>query len=483
VLLLLGAVCTLPGTWSLPLIDRDEPRFAEASREMMERGDYIVPYFNNAYRFDKPPFIYWLQVGSYRLLGVHDFSARLPSVLCTLATALLIYGFGTRLHPERAAEERQRAGFLAGVIYVTALQVMIHARASVADAAMVLGVTAMMWAGFEVLRWIDKNPRRSGVLSPWWWLLALALALGFLAKGPVAWLPLVALGIAAWQNGGWQSFRRSGLFGALLVGAAISACWGVPALLETNGEFFRIGIGKHVVERSVSAMEGHGASNILIYLLTIPFYLVMVVVFFLPWTRELPALWKSRTWRGSDGLLWWWIALVFVVFTLIKTKLPHYILPAYPALALLAGARFALEPALFARRWRLCATVAVVFSLLVGFVASPIAERVFLAKKIADTIGPRIASNANFGSLHYGEPSLVWYLRRSTHGWMLPLFPDFLETPGRFAIVRKSDFDSVFPNGTGDAELIEITGFNPAKFRFMTVVVVLPESAKKASVQ
>src|SRR5437773_10663333 len=57
------------GTWSLPLIDRDEPRFAEAAREMRERGDYIVPYFNNQFRFDKPPLTYWFQVASYRFLA------------------------------------------------------------------------------------------------------------------------------------------------------------------------------------------------------------------------------------------------------------------------------------------------------------------------------------------------------------------------------------------------------------------------------
>ena len=66
----------LAGTWSLPLIDRDEPRFAEASREMRERGDYIVPYFNNQFRFDKPPLTYWFQVASYRLFGENDFAAR-----------------------------------------------------------------------------------------------------------------------------------------------------------------------------------------------------------------------------------------------------------------------------------------------------------------------------------------------------------------------------------------------------------------------
>src|SRR5438046_7282672 len=73
------------GTWSLPLIDRDEPRFAEASREMLERGDYIVPYFNNQFRFDKPPLTYWCQAASFRVLGEDDFAARL---LTAIAAAL-----------------------------------------------------------------------------------------------------------------------------------------------------------------------------------------------------------------------------------------------------------------------------------------------------------------------------------------------------------------------------------------------------------
>jgi len=69
----------LAGTWSLPLVDRDEPRFAEASREMIQRSDYVVPYFNNHFRLDKPPLTYWAQVASYRLFGENDFAARFPS--------------------------------------------------------------------------------------------------------------------------------------------------------------------------------------------------------------------------------------------------------------------------------------------------------------------------------------------------------------------------------------------------------------------
>src|SRR5437660_1933923 len=94
---LLFAGCVLfhiVGTWSLPLIDRDEPRFAEASREMIERADYVVPYFNNQLRLVKPPLAYWAQAVSYRVFGENDFAARLPSVVAAALTVLLIFARG-----------------------------------------------------------------------------------------------------------------------------------------------------------------------------------------------------------------------------------------------------------------------------------------------------------------------------------------------------------------------------------------------------
>jgi 4-amino-4-deoxy-L-arabinose transferase-like glycosyltransferase len=88
------------GTWTLPLIDRDEPRFAEASREMIERGNYIVPYFNNQLRLDKPPFTYWAQVSSYHIFGENDFAARFPSAIAATLTALVIFVWGRRIGGE-----------------------------------------------------------------------------------------------------------------------------------------------------------------------------------------------------------------------------------------------------------------------------------------------------------------------------------------------------------------------------------------------
>src|SRR5271170_5401664 len=87
----------LAGNWIMPLTDRDEVRFAEASREMIQRGDYVVPWFNGEWRFDKPVLIYWCQIASYTVFGVSDFTARLPSALFTTGIALILVRWGRKL--------------------------------------------------------------------------------------------------------------------------------------------------------------------------------------------------------------------------------------------------------------------------------------------------------------------------------------------------------------------------------------------------
>src|SRR5262249_7452432 len=138
------------GTWSVPLIDRDEPRFAEASREMIERGDYVVPYFNNQLRLDKPPLAYWAQVVSFRIFGENDFAARFPSAVAAALVALSVFAWG-------AAMASSRIGWWAAIIFTLSLQTFLHAKAAVADMWLVLFVTLAHWAGWELLAVGNSN--------------------------------------------------------------------------------------------------------------------------------------------------------------------------------------------------------------------------------------------------------------------------------------------------------------------------------------
>src|SRR6266446_3050384 len=139
------------GTWSIPLIDRDEPRFAEASREIIERGDYIVPHFNNQLRLDKPPLAYWAQVASYRIFGESDFAARFPSAVAAALVALAILAWGSRIGGEEV-------GWGGAIIFTLSLQTFVHAKAAVADMWLVLFMTTAHWSAYELVFRNGKRP-------------------------------------------------------------------------------------------------------------------------------------------------------------------------------------------------------------------------------------------------------------------------------------------------------------------------------------
>ncbi len=344
------------GTWSLPLIDRDEPRFAEASREMIERKDYVVPHFNNDPRLDKPPLTYWAQTVSYKIFGENDFAARFPSAVAAALVALSIFGWGSRLRPPRRPSASQariggtKVGWWAAIIFTLSLQTFLHAKAAVADMWLVLFVTLAYWAGFELLRDpLSPSANHTSNIKhqtfSWWWVFYCSLAFGFLAKGPIGWIPLLTVGSTMFFVRETQLARRFKFARGVLLTLAIVAIWGVPALIQTHGEFFTIGIGRHVVGRSLVTMEGHGANSFGMYLLLLPFYFVTIFISFFPWSIKLPWL-TRKLWLNQDNIdhyLIAGVAVIFIIFSLIKTKLPHYTLPAFPLLALLLAQRLATE--------------------------------------------------------------------------------------------------------------------------------------------
>ena len=459
----------------MPLLDRDEPRFAEASREMLERGDYVVPFLNNRYRFDKPPFIYWTQTLSYRLFGENDFAARLPSVIAAALTALLLFAWGRRVGGETV-------GWWSAIIFSICLQTFLHARAAVADMWLVLFMTAAYWASYELLR--DRLTSRGDTTAPpptidrrWWWIFYLALAFAFLAKGPVGWLPLLTVALVRFFVPLPQLNRRFLFFTGVTLVLSIVAVWGIPALTRTNGEFLRIGIGKHVVARSVVAMEGHGASTLLTYVATLPFYFATIFITFLPWSIKLPWLAKKR-WRKRDPLdnyLIGGIALVFIIFTLIKTKLPHYTLPAYPLLALLMAK--ALAEANSTRFVRRAAIAGAAVGLAIAC-ATPILARYTPSLQLVQMARADLKREMEFGAVDYKEPSLVWYARKHVDGFMSDLDDDrvrpFMEKPGaRFVVLPTQMAAKLYPTIPPDWKNFRAQGINAANFKRVDLTLLL----------
>lgn len=475
------------GTWTIPLVDRDEPRFAEASREMRERSDYVVPWFNDKYRFDKPPLIYWTQMASYRLFGENDFAARFPSTVAAALTAALLFVWGRRIGGDRV-------GWWAAIIFTLCLQTFAHARASVADMWLVFFVTAAHWAGYELLAEYLRNndsqletarPRAVGAnphLKYWRILFYLALGFGFLAKGPLAWLPLLTVISTKLLVPNVRLLRRFWFFTGMLAAFAIVCMWGIPALIRTNGEFFRVGIGRHVVERSFNVMEGHGANSWNTYLAAMPFYFLTVFISFFPWSIKLPGLTK-RLWRNRDAIDKYLIAgilIVFVVMSLVKTKLPHYTLPAFPLLALLLSRHiFELKGSpLFARR---AAIGAVVASLAAAFILFPLLAPTFPSAQLYKQARNDLMPEMDFANVDYAEPSVVWYFRGRAKGFFRGLNPDqvdrYMNFPGpRFVIVPTRVADAVSAKLNPSWKTYRAKGFTIVHGRPTDLTLILKQS-------
>jgi len=433
-LVAVALVVLLPGTATIPLIDRDEPRFAQATREMMqgEHANWIVPYFNGEYRFDKPILIYWMMRASYSVLGVNEFSARLPSVLCAIALALFLWRVGRRWFSDGA-------GWLAGLGMLTCVQMLIHGRSAVADMPMVLAIAVAQFAAFELLHG-EKLQRR------WFFALYVSLGLGFLAKGPVALvvpvLTLVLHRFVFWRRPlPWRNLR---LALGLPVTLLIMAAWGIPAILATNGLFYKIGIGEHVVERGHKTFQGHGGF--------ILYYLGTAFLSLCPWIACAGegAVAVKRNWNAKTAFLVSWLAATYLVFSLYVTKLPHYVLPAFPAFFLLLG--LLAQPDTMPRWTRVFFWIVIGVFAVVGLVFPPVLGLVLLVVALrynrfalaAVGVAFVAVSTAWFGAklrdktatlqllpifrqmpaqtqcagLHFGEPSLVFY---SNHRWNLSL--------------------------------------------------------------
>lgn len=466
----------LAGTVFLPLVDRDEPRFAEATREMLERQDYLVPHFNNGYRFDKPILIYWCQAVFLSILGngrgFGELAVRLPSVLAAALTAGVIYRFGRRA-------SRESVGIWAALIFTTSLQTIVHAKMAVADFVLILFMTLGVWAGWELIVACENPASVRGMRNRWWWLFYFSLALAFMAKGPLSWLPFIAVLICLRKTpGGWSMVRP---IAGLLLMLSVIALWGVPALKVTNGEFFRIGIGRHVIQRSVGTLEGHGASHWLGYLAMLPFYFGTVLISFFPWSCYLPSLIKSRREMASrprfETYLLVGILLTFGIFSLIRTKLPHYTLPCFPLLALWMASYLpaASWNDLPFRRTFIGITT---FALVVGWLVIPWMSALFPSERLYQQSKAWLRSDMEFASLDYDEPSLVWCFRRKIHGWHHPLpsqelAPFMAQSGPRFCILPTDQIPGVLQTLPTSWKTCRTAGFNLVHFKRVDLTLVL----------
>ncbi len=312
------------------LWDRDEPRFARATAEMIESGNYLYPTFNGQLRPDKPILIYWLMSVPMRVLGPTSLACRFFS-----SVGIALACFFTFLLARRFLDDR--AGLWSMAILASTLLILVEGTAATSDGILLPCMAAVMvlfarslTAG---LRWYHVPA------------MGLALGLGLLAKGPVALLPLMVVVVTLWLIRRSQIPAGSHLGqvgGAAALGALVFVAWAIPANHATGGEFLRLGVGHHVLARTARPLEGHGGR----FLLSLPYYLPVIIAGFFPWTLHLPGSISAVLRRRVGGvhfreLFLAWVVSIVVIMTLVATKLPHYILFTWPAMALAVGGTLA----------------------------------------------------------------------------------------------------------------------------------------------
>lgn len=326
-----------PGQFGIPPIDRDEARFAQATKQMVESGDYIDIRFQDDVRYKKPVGIYWLQSAALNVaqaIGVPRATARIgiyriPSLVGAIGAVLLTYWAALAFVSRRSA-------VLAGLMMASCILLGVEARLAKTDAMLLFNCVVVMGAMGRI--YLDRGGERDSLKRRWvlpglFWS---ALAAGILLKGPLilmfAGLCAAAL-VAIDRDGRWLRDLRP--LPGLIWMLAIVTPWFFAIVLRAGNLFFTDSVGGDMLSKVASAQESHGAPP--------GYFLVLFFATF--WPASLlaglaaPSVW--REWRDpATKFLLAWTLPSWIVFELVITKLPHYTLPLYPAIAVLIAARF-----------------------------------------------------------------------------------------------------------------------------------------------
>jgi len=324
----IAALAALAGLFTLPPLDRDESRFAQATAQMLETGNLVEINFLDEERNKKPVGIHWLQAASVAALSSAEareiWAYRIPSMLGAILAALACFWGGQRLVGREAA-------FAGAALFAATVMLGIEGGIAKTDAAMT-GATTLALAALANLR--AGGGRKTALL---FWF---ALGLGALVKGPVT--PMVAglatLTLLAWERE-WRWLKPLFFWPGPLLAVLMVLPWLVSIQIATEGNFLREALGVDMGPKIISAQERHGGWPGY-YLLALPLTFFPAILFFVPGlTRLIPAARgriDAETARNARFLIAWALP-TWLVFELMPTKLPHYVLPTYPALALIAG--------------------------------------------------------------------------------------------------------------------------------------------------
>ncbi|MFN7621000.1 MAG: ArnT family glycosyltransferase [bacterium] len=355
---LVALLAGLPALMLLPPLDRDESRYAQATSQMLETGDYVDIRFQDDPRWKKPVGIYWMQAAAVAVTSSvenRDIAPyRIPSILGAMLAAAACAWAG-------AAMFGQRAGFLAGAMLGASFLLSTEAGIAKTD-AMLCGAVTLAMAGLARIYLASRAgevPIRPHKLMFW-----LGLGLSILIKGPIGLIVVVPamIALSVWdRDARW--LKRLGWGWGLPLVALIVGPWAIAITIATDGGFWTEAIGGDLAPKVTGGDEGHGVFP--------GFYLLIAPLLFFPATPMLPAAlsagWSRRA-EPAIRFLICWLVPAWLIFELTPTKLPHYNLPTFGALALLAAAALTRPVGKLSRQVGAGLTIAVGALLAVGSV-------------------------------------------------------------------------------------------------------------------
>lgn len=329
-----------------PLMEPDESRYAEIPRLMLRSGDWITPKLQGKAYNDKPPLVYWVIAGSYAVFGVSIEAARFVPATVGLLTLIIVYLWSRRYLGRSSANA-------AVLILMTMLGYLAFMRMLLLDGVLAFLIVGSLLAGHHAL----AQKRHQG----WWLISAILCGLGVLAKGPVAIVLVTPCFFALrWLDRTTTPMRFLDATWYGLVVLALSVPW-YAVMMLTNEGFGSEHFIRHHLQRFLDPAHHER-----------PFWFYVPALFIemLPWPALLLPLWlRWRTWTGTDRFLMFFSTLCFFFFSVAKAKLPTYLLPMLPAVAMLFGRQLLLTitqlPSEHRVRWGILATALGIFIIVI----------------------------------------------------------------------------------------------------------------------
>lgn len=371
-----AGVCLLSGLDAIGLVGPDEPRYAEVAREMAASGDWVTPRLWGAAWFEKPVLYYWGAAAAMRVFGANEFGARLPAALAALMALLGLAWAALRQYGPREA-------WAVALIFPTSAGVIGFARAAGPDMPFAASLAlAMVVAASLVLRSDEEKKGATGLRIE----LGVALGAATLAKGPAA-IVLAGGSVLLWAA---ATRRWRAAFGLLHPWAI--AAWAITALpwyvlcARRNPEFVRVFLYEHNFERYLTPVFRHEQP--------MWFFVPVVLIGVLPWTALLAGAardgwqaWKEKKWVVSPAFFYaCWAVWPVVFFSLSKSKLPGYVLPAVAPLAIVM-ARSVARRAESKDRWAVRLTIMIgITVVMLSALAAAITYGNYLEEDIEDKV-------------------------------------------------------------------------------------------------